>query len=161
MTAIPRDPVALMAARLIIGFMLLLAVLALLPRPASMAAPVQAQAPAPIFVASTATPRPAAPEPPPAVAPVLAAATAAPAGPAVAAVQASDPPPQLVHNADGSVSLPGSEAWLPDQIAVTVADPQLAIERDAAAAYRALPVAAPPSAENAQPVTARRPHTGR
>jgi len=156
-TAIPRDPVQLMAARIAIGLTLLLAVLALLPRQVQTA-PAQAQAPRVIVV--TATPQ-QAPEPPaPQPAPVVqeAAPTAAPVA---AAPATADPPLQIVHNADGSVSLPGSEAWMAPQPAVSAADPSLQIERDAAAAYQQLPVAQPPSAENEQPVTVRRPHTGR
>lgn len=154
---IPREPVALMAARIAIGLMLLLVVLAFLPRQAGSAAPpVQAQV-RPITIVVTATPR-AAPEPPaPAQAPLV--QQAAPTAATVAAI--GDPPSQIVHNADGSVSLPGSEAWMPEQPAVTNADPQLQTLRDAAAAYQQLPVAAPPSLENAQPNYSRRPHTGR
>lgn len=157
--SIPRDPVALMAARIAVGLMALLVVLALLPRQV-VAVPVQAQAPvSPLIIVVTPTaqagPEPPAPQQAPAV--LEAAPTAAP----IASVPAADPPSRLVHNADGSVSLPGSEAWLAQQPAVTNTDPQLAVERDAAAAYQQLPVAEPPSAENAQPVTARRPHTGR
>lgn len=153
----PRDPVALMAARIAIGLMLLLLVLAFLPRQVATA-PAQAQAiatPA-IVVVITATPQ-QPPEPPvPHEAPVVmeVAPTAAPVAVAPA------PPSRLVQNADGSVSLPGSEAWVQDQPALAP-DPQLAIERDAAAAYQSLPVAQPPSVENEQPVTVRRPHTGR
>lgn len=157
---LPRDPVALMAARIAVGLMALLVVLALLPRQAA-AVPVQAQAPvSPLIIVVTPTaqvgPEPPAPHQAPAV--LEAAPTAAP----IASVPAAnDPPPQIVHNADGSVSLPGSEAWLAQQPAVTNVDPALQIARDAAAAYQQLPVAQPPSAENAQPVTVRRPHTGR
>jgi hypothetical protein len=158
--SIPRDPVQLMAARIAIGLLALLAVLALLPHQAQTA-PVQAEAPRIIVV--TATPH-AGPEPPaPQHVEVVqeAAPTAVPVAAMPVAPPAAEPPSQLVHNADGSVSLPGSEAWMAPQPAVTNADPALQIERDAAAAYQQLPVAQPPSAENEQPVMVRRPHTGR
>lgn len=162
--AIPRDPVTLMAARIVIGLMALLVVLSLLPRQDAPLAPiVRAQdmaTPMVIIVTPTAH---VGPEPPaPAQAPAVeeSAPTAAPVAP-VAAAPAADPPSQIIHSADGSVSLPGSEAWMAPQPAATNADPALQIQRDAAAAYQQLPVAQPPSAENAQPVTVRRPHTGR
>ena len=153
---LPRDPVALMGARIAIGIMALLLVLTLLPREAPTM-PTQAIA-APAVVVITATPQ-LPPEPPaPQQAPVVmdAAPTAAP----VAAVPETASPSRLVQNADGSVSLPGSEAWVKEQPA-PAPDPQLAVERDAAAVYAQLPVAASPNVENAQPVTVRRPHTGR
>lgn len=157
---IPRDPVALMAARIAIGLMTLLIVLALWPRQDAPLAPVvQAQEPPTVIIVSPtaqAGPEPPAPRQAPAVA--QAAPTAAP----VAAAPADEAPSsQLVRNADGSVSLPGSETWMAPQSAAPVADQQLQIERDAAVAYQQLPLAAAPSLENAQPVTVRRPHTGR
>lgn len=155
---LPRDPIALMGARIAIGIMALLLVLAVLPRQATTA-PAQAQTIAtPAIVVITATPQ-AAPEPPaPQQAPVVmeAAPTAAP----VAVAPEPAPPSHLAQNADGSMSLPGSETWMDEQPA-PAPDPQMAIERDAAAVYQQLPVAQAPSVENEQPVTVRRPHTGR
>lgn len=155
---LPRDPVALMGARIAIGIMALLLVLAFLPREATPA-PAEAHVIAtPAIVVITATPQ-QPPEPPvPQQAPIVmeAAPTAAP----VAAVPETAAPSRLVQNADGSVSLPGSEAWVQGQPA-PAPDPQLAIERNAAAVYQQLPVAQAPNLENEQPVTVRRPHTGR
>ena len=157
MSAIPRDPVSLMAARVVAGLMTLLVALALWPRQDTPLAPVvRAQEPTTVIIVTPTQQVPIEPRQAPAVA--QSAPTAAP----VAQAPAADPPSsQLVQHADGSVSLPGSEVWMPPQPVVTSADPQLQIARDAAAAYQQLPAAQPLSAENQQPVTVRRPHTGR
>lgn len=159
--AIPqhRDPVARAALVACALALVWLAISSALP-------PAQAEQPQTIILVATPTlpasqPTAAAPVP----APGIAAATAVPATavPAPADPVAARPSSQLVRHADGAVSLPGSEAWMqPEpQPNAAAADPQLAIERAAAEAYRMLPTAAPPSAENAQPVRVKRPHTGR
>lgn len=155
--SIPRDPTAVAAARIAAGLIVLLIVLAAWPRQDTPLAPVvRAQAPQPITLIATPTPR-SVPEPP---APVVVAQDAAPTAEApapIASMPAAES--QLVHNSDGSVSLPGSEAWMqPQTSAAQTADP---IEQAAAEAYKQLPAAAPPSAENNAPNHARRPYTGR
>lgn len=152
-----RDPVARGVLIIFLVALAWLAITGVLPQ-----AQVQAQeqpTPQTIILIATPTLPASVPEAP---APILAAATAAPAPVAVA--PSGDPPAsQLIQHTDGSVSLPGSEAWMQPETgaSTTNADPELQIARDAAEAYRQLPTAAPPSAENAQPVTVRRPHTGR
>jgi len=130
-----RDPVA-RAALLACAFALVwLAISSALPAASAE------EEPQVVIVVAT----PTLPASLPNAAPMAAAATAAPEAPPVAAAPASEAP------ADSGAQ--------PN--AVQQADPLLQIERDAAEVYRQLPIAAAPSAENEQPVTARRPHTGR
>lgn len=150
-----KDPVARAA---LIGCALALVYLAVV---GAMPPAVAREQPTPQTIILVATPTP----PPIEAAPVVvevAAATPVPAAP-VAAAPADDPPSsQLVQHADGSVSLPGSEAWTqPQPNAAAAADPQLEIERAAAEVYQQLPTAVAPSAKNQQPSYSRRPHTGR
>lgn len=136
--AIPqhRDPVA-RAALVACAFALIwLTITSALPQASAQEQPQQQV----VIVVATPTLPASLPE----AAPGLAAATAAPADPV-------------------AVAVPADSAAVPPQpnVGVADADPQLEIERAAAEAYRQLPTAAPPSVENQQPVTVRRPHTGR
>jgi len=136
------------------------------------AAPQTADAAAPIIIIATATPAL------PTLAPIsagvpgeLAVPTAAPpieqsaGGQATVQAQApqtEEPGSALVHNADGSTTLPGSEDWLELAPAVETQDASapnpLAVDP---AVYQALPPQGALTESNQQPNYARRPSTGR
>ncbi len=138
------DPVARLG---LVGFVVVLIYLAVAPG-SQIATPQTADAAAPI------------------IAVVEQAPTAAPAGGQATmqaqAPQTEEPGSALVHNPDGSVTLPGSEDWLPPAADVETQD--VAAPNPFAvdpAVYKALPVAGQLTESNQQPNYARRPSTGR
>jgi hypothetical protein len=145
------DPVARIG---LIGFVVALIWLAFAPGQ-PLAQPQTAEAAQPIIL--VATPTPALPTPPVAERPTVAGGQVETAS---AAPQTEEPPSALIHNADGSTTLPGSEDWLEPAPVVEVnqAPAPAAIDPEV---YKSLPIADEPTESNQQPNYARRPSTGR